>query len=94
MIRVEHQKLTIINFPIPHKRNINADLKWLGSSLGLFNIRDKDKSMFRLFIELLKAAKTKIPISILHIADLCEACKIKRHSVFWLSAGPAWEMSS
>ena len=32
-------------------------------SLGLFNLRDKDKSCFRVFIELVKTAKKGIPLS-------------------------------
>lgn len=50
-------KITIIDMRKPSSENINLKLQWLGSSLGLFGLRDKDKSCFRLFIELLKAAK-------------------------------------
>ena len=62
MIRF-HQKITIINIRKPAIRNINQELQWLGTSLGLFNLRDKDKSCFRVFIELLKAAKEKKALS-------------------------------
>ena len=48
------QRITIINVRKPALRTINDELQWLGSSLGLFNLRDKDKSCFRIFIELLK----------------------------------------
>ncbi len=51
------QRITIVNIRKPTKRNVNQELQWLGSSLGLFNLRDKDKSCFRVFIELLKSAK-------------------------------------
>ncbi len=51
------QRITIINIRKPIQRNVNQELQWLGSSLGLFNLRDKDKSCFRVFIELLKSAK-------------------------------------
>ena len=37
----------------PHD-NVNEDLRWMGNSLGLFGIRDKDSSCFRMFIILLK----------------------------------------
>ncbi|MBL7055475.1 ArsR family transcriptional regulator [Candidatus Woesearchaeota archaeon] len=57
------QKITIINIRRPAKKNINQELQWLGSSLGLFNLRDKDKSCFRIFIELIKSAKLHIPLS-------------------------------
>ena len=41
----------------PSRQNLNEDLQWFGQCLGLFSLRDKDKSMFRIFIELLKAAR-------------------------------------
>ena len=57
------QRITIINIRKPAHKNINQELQWLGSSLGLFNLRDKDKSCFRIFIELVKNAKTNIPLT-------------------------------
>ncbi len=51
------QRITIVNIRKPAEANVNQELQWFGSSLGLFNIRDKDKSCFRVFIELLKSAK-------------------------------------
>ena len=56
-------KITIMNIRKPAVRNVNQELQWLGSSLGLFNLRDKDKSCFRVFIELVKTAKRGIPLS-------------------------------
>ena len=56
-------KITIMNIRKPAVRNVNQELQWLGSSLGLFNLRDKDKSCFRVFIELVKTAKMGIPLS-------------------------------
>jgi predicted transcriptional regulator len=50
-------KITIIKIRRPTKQNINHELQWLGSSLGLFGMRDKDKSCFRIFIELIRATK-------------------------------------
>lgn len=63
MVRVFEQKVTIVTSRKPHERNINRELQWLGESLGLFNLRDRDKSCFRVFIELLKSAKRKQPLS-------------------------------
>ena len=51
------QRITIVNIRRPAEHNVNQELQWFGTSLGLFNLRDKDKSCFRLFIELLKSAK-------------------------------------
>ena len=53
------QRITIINIRKPAEHNVNQELQWFGSSLGLFNLRDRDKSTFRLFIELLKSAKER-----------------------------------
>ena len=57
------QRITIISMRRPTERDINQELQWLGSSLGLFSLRDKDKSCFRLFVELIKSAKQRQPIS-------------------------------
>ena len=56
------QSITIINIRKPMK-SINEELQWFGTSLGLFNLRDKDKSQFRLFLELLKAARERKPLN-------------------------------
>ncbi len=52
-----------MNLRKPVHKNVNQELQWLGSSLGLFNLRDKDKSCFRVFIELVKNAKKGVPLS-------------------------------
>ena len=51
------QRITIVNIRKPAEHNVNQELQWFCSSLGLFNLRDRDKSTFRVFIELLKSAK-------------------------------------
>jgi len=56
-------RITIMNIRKPAVKDVNQELQWLGSSLGLFNLRDKDKSCFRVFIELIKNAKKGIPLS-------------------------------
>ncbi|MBS3176244.1 winged helix-turn-helix transcriptional regulator [Candidatus Woesearchaeota archaeon] len=57
------RRITIINMRRPPQSSLNEELQWLGNSLGLFNLRDKNKSCFRIFIELLKAAKSNTPLS-------------------------------
>ena len=47
-------RITIIRHSKPKSRNINEELQWFGSSLGLFGLRDKDKSCFRVFIVLVR----------------------------------------
>jgi len=54
---IHSKKITIIKIRKPVEHNLNNELQWLGDSLGLFSLRDKDKSCFRIFIELLKSAK-------------------------------------
>jgi len=61
-MRYSH-RITIINIRKPAHKNINQELQWLGSSLGLFNLRDKDKSCFRIFIEMIKTAKQNKPLT-------------------------------
>ncbi len=58
-----YQRITIIKIRKPLKKDINDELQWLGASLGLFNLRDKDKSCFRIFVELLKISKKGVSIS-------------------------------
>jgi len=58
-----HQRITIVKYRKPLKKNINEDLQWFGSSLGLFNLRDRNSSCFRIFIELVKSSRKKKPLS-------------------------------
>ena len=52
-----YPKITIIKIRRPARSEINEELQWVGASLGLFNLRDKDRSCFRIFVELLKSSK-------------------------------------
>jgi len=56
------RRITIIKVRQP-RETINDELQYFGTSLGLFGLRDKDKSCYRVFLELLKAAKVKIGLS-------------------------------
>ncbi len=58
-----YQRITIIRQGKSSKKDINNDLQWFGSSLGLFNLRDKNSSCFRVFIELLKSSRKQRPLS-------------------------------
>ncbi len=49
--------------------NVNEELRWLGNSLGLFGLRDKDSSCFRVFITLMKNTKRNDAISSDEIAE-------------------------
>lgn len=48
------KRVTIIKVRRTDEGNVNKDLQWLGNSLGLFNLRDKDSSCFRIFITLVR----------------------------------------
>ena len=63
LMPIIHRRITITQVRKPVKKNLNEELQWIGSSLGLFNPRDKDKSCFRIFIEMLKATKANKPMS-------------------------------
>lgn len=62
-------KVTIIRESRPMSDNINSDLQWFCQTLGMFNLRDKERSCFRLFVELLKAAKKDKAMSSDDLAD-------------------------
>ena len=62
-MRVFHQRITIINYRRPAKKELNAELQFFGNALGLFGDRDKEKSCFRIFIELLKSTRKNHPLS-------------------------------
>jgi len=64
-----YRKITIIKSKKPVNTGINDNIRWLGGSLGLFNLRDKDSSCFRIFIELLKAVKNDTNLSSDEIAE-------------------------
>ena len=68
-MRFVSQRITIVNIRKPAEKTINQELQWLGTSLGLFNLRDKNKSCFRIFIQLIKAAKLRDPLSSDQMAD-------------------------
>lgn len=63
------QKLMFIKVRRVPTDNLNNELQWLGTSLGLFGLRDKDSSCFRVFITLVKKAKRNQPISSDTIAE-------------------------
>ncbi len=66
---ITEKKIIVVKIKKPIDGTINEELKWLGYSLGLFGDRDRDKSCFRLFIELLKAAKIGVNLSSDELAD-------------------------
>ncbi len=60
---VRIQRITITRTEKPVLKDVNQQLQWVGSSLGLFSLRDRNSSCFRIFIELIKSTKANSPIS-------------------------------
>ncbi|HLC70995.1 MAG TPA: helix-turn-helix domain-containing protein [Candidatus Nanoarchaeia archaeon] len=63
------RRVTIIKIRKSEGSNVNQELQWLGNSLGLFNLRDKDSSCFRLFITLVRTSKQRRPLTSDEIAQ-------------------------
>ncbi len=99
-MKIRHGKITIVHLRKPRKSaEANELLQWFGRSLGMFGLRDKDKSCFRLFIELLKSARKgkglssdeisyKLHLSrgtvVHHLNSLIEAGIVIRHGKSYL----------
>lgn len=56
-------KITVIKLRKPTEKDVNKDLQWFSESFGLFGERDKEKSCFRIFLELIKATRRKKTLS-------------------------------
>ena len=63
------QRITIVKVRRPPRATVNDELQWFGHSLGLFGERDRDKSCFRIFIELIKAIKATGGLTSDELAD-------------------------
>lgn len=74
----EFRKITIIKSRKPAQNDINKDLQWFSESLGLFSERDKERSCFRIFMELVKAARRK---QLLSSDELAERTNLSRGTV-------------
>lgn len=57
------KEIRILKIGEKSSKDINENLQWLSNSLGLFNQRDKERSCFRVFLELIKAKKESKLIS-------------------------------
>ncbi|MDD4878821.1 MAG: ArsR family transcriptional regulator [Candidatus Nanoarchaeia archaeon] len=51
------KKMTIYRLQRPKNADINKQVMWFSGAMGLFTCRDRSKSCYRIFLELLKAAK-------------------------------------
>jgi DNA-binding transcriptional ArsR family regulator len=62
-------KITLSHRTAPRSTGISDQLQWFGETLGFFTPRDKDKSYFRVFIEIIRATKERVPISSEELAN-------------------------
>lgn len=74
----EFRRVTIIKTRKPAEKNLNKDLQWFSESLGLFSERDKERSCFRIFMELVKAARRR---QLLSSDELAERTNLSRGTV-------------
>jgi predicted transcriptional regulator len=51
------RSINLVKIPGNDVKGINRKIQWLSHSLGLFSLRDKEKSCYRIFVELLKASR-------------------------------------
>jgi len=63
------QRITVVHIRRGADPNVNQQLQWIGTSLGLFNLRDRDSSRFRIFIALVKGTRHAQPLSSDEIAE-------------------------
>ncbi|SRR3989344_1360158 len=82
-------KITILKVRKQNAENINQELQWLGNSLGLFNLRDRDSSCFRVFITLIRKAKRNEAVSSDDIAELLHLTRgtVVHHLIKLMDAG-------
>ena len=79
MERIRKITITIKEFPHNKKLNLNDELLWLSDVLCLFDSkRDREKSKFRLFIELVKARKER---ELLTSDELAERARLTRGTI-------------
>ena len=69
------KKITIIKLRTPEK-SINKEIQWFSQSLGLFTQRDKDKSCFRIFLEIIKTKKPQSSDELAYKLNLSRATVI------------------
>jgi predicted transcriptional regulator len=72
------QRITIVKVRKGDASNVNQELQWLGNSLGLFGLRDRDSSCFRIFITMVRTSKQNKPLS---SDDIAEKLRLSRGTV-------------
>ena len=63
------KKIILVKIRRGTTEDVNRELQWLGNSLGLFNLRDRDSSCFRVFITLVRKANDNKALTSDEIAE-------------------------
>ncbi len=69
--------ITVRNLNPPGTPDINAELQWLGTVLGLFGNRDKDSSCYRVFMTVVRTA----PNGMISSDEIAANCELSRGTV-------------
>ncbi|MDK2849863.1 MAG: hypothetical protein PWP03_140 [Candidatus Woesearchaeota archaeon] len=72
------REITLVNAIPPEDNQVNTLIQWYALSLGLFSARDRDKTCFRIFLELLRNSKNHIAVS---SEDLSLKLKVSRGTI-------------
>jgi DNA-binding transcriptional ArsR family regulator len=78
-------RIVIIKAEQPEMQNVNDLLQWFGGSLGLFSMRDRDRSCFRVFIVLLKSGKKERGKAVSGVSseEIAEVTSLSRGTVVY-----------
>lgn len=76
------KRITIISSEKPTQQSLNQEIQWFSNCLGMFSKRDKEKSRFRIFINLLKEKQPLSSEQIAQRSNLSRATVI--HHIFEL----------
>ncbi len=66
---IKEFSIKVTRYRKPRNMDVNEEFQFFSDSLGLFNDRDKEKSCFRIFLELIKASNHDHLLSSDNIAD-------------------------
>jgi len=75
---IKEFSIRVTRYRRPKDMDLNEEFHFFSDSLGLFNDRDKEKSCFRIFFELIKASNEDIVLS---SDDIAEKSNLSRATV-------------
>ena len=75
---IKEFSIRVTRYRKPREMEVNDEFQFFSESLGLFNDRDKEKSCFRIFLELIKSSNDDIVLS---SDDIAEKSHLSRATV-------------